>query len=210
MAMRTLSSRVQALAAAGAAQPIPLERAVDLEKYTDGEWFSYSAIPTWFQPVDAINARATYRLNKNKDMMLICNQQHVPTQEGWEAVAWNAAAVPTNQNNSTLRLRMAGQYWILELDEDYLWAVVGSPGRTTLWVLTREPGKWPAKSKHSYEQVLEIIEQVHKYDINLLEPTVHDTSVTGALPPAEFPDTSMGANTAERVSHELRRIVRLV
>jgi apolipoprotein D and lipocalin family protein len=32
-----------------------------------------------------------------------------------------------------------GNYWIIDLDPDYKWAVVGEPGRRYLWVLSREP-----------------------------------------------------------------------
>jgi apolipoprotein D and lipocalin family protein len=30
-------------------------------------------------------------------------------------------------------------YWVIELDPDYRWAVVGSPSRKYLWVLSRTP-----------------------------------------------------------------------
>jgi apolipoprotein D and lipocalin family protein len=32
-----------------------------------------------------------------------------------------------------------GDYWILELADDYSWAVVGSPDRNYLWILSRTP-----------------------------------------------------------------------
>ncbi len=32
-----------------------------------------------------------------------------------------------------------GDYWILGLADDYSWAVVGSPDRDYLWVLSRTP-----------------------------------------------------------------------
>ncbi len=30
-------------------------------------------------------------------------------------------------------------YWIIDLDPEYRWAVVGEPGRDYLWVLSRDP-----------------------------------------------------------------------
>ena len=30
-------------------------------------------------------------------------------------------------------------YWVIELDPDYQWAVVGSPSRKYLWILSRAP-----------------------------------------------------------------------
>jgi len=32
-----------------------------------------------------------------------------------------------------------GDYWIIDLDEDYRWAVVGEPARRYLWILSRSP-----------------------------------------------------------------------
>ncbi|HTH68285.1 MAG TPA: lipocalin family protein, partial [Rhodanobacter sp.] len=30
-------------------------------------------------------------------------------------------------------------YWVIEVDADYQWAVIGSPGRKHLWILSRRP-----------------------------------------------------------------------
>jgi len=32
-----------------------------------------------------------------------------------------------------------GAYWIIDLDPDYRWAVVGVPDRKYLWILSRTP-----------------------------------------------------------------------
>jgi apolipoprotein D and lipocalin family protein len=32
-----------------------------------------------------------------------------------------------------------GDDWILELDPDYRWALIGEPGRSYAWILAREP-----------------------------------------------------------------------
>jgi apolipoprotein D and lipocalin family protein len=32
-----------------------------------------------------------------------------------------------------------GDYWIIDLDPDYRWAVVGEPKRKYLWILSRTP-----------------------------------------------------------------------
>mgnify|MGYP000116725813 CR=1 FL=1 len=32
-----------------------------------------------------------------------------------------------------------GHYWIIDLDPDYRWAVVGGPKRKYLWILSRTP-----------------------------------------------------------------------
>ena len=46
-------------------------------------------------------------------------------------------------NNARLRVSFFwpffGDYWVIGLDPDYRWAVVGEPGRRWLWVLSRTP-----------------------------------------------------------------------
>lgn len=41
-------------------------------------------------------------------------------------------------------------YWIVDLDPDYQWALVGSPKRDQLWVISRKPALDPAV----YDQIL--------------------------------------------------------
>ncbi|MBX9702118.1 MAG: lipocalin family protein, partial [Acetobacteraceae bacterium] len=36
-----------------------------------------------------------------------------------------------------------GDYWVLGLDPDYRWAVVGDPSRRWLWILSRTPAMAP-------------------------------------------------------------------
>ena len=46
-------------------------------------------------------------------------------------------------NNSRLKVSffwpLKSDYWVLGLDADYRWAVVGNPNRKYLWVLSRTP-----------------------------------------------------------------------
>ncbi len=45
-----------------------------------------------------------------------------------------------------------GDYWIIGLGPDYTWAVVGTPSREHLWILSRTP----AMSASSYDRAIEI------------------------------------------------------
>ena len=53
-----------------------------------------------------------------------------------------------------------GNYWIIDLDPDYKWAVVGEPGRKYLWVLSREP----RLDDTLYEKILDRAKQ-QGYDV---------------------------------------------
>ena len=39
----------------------------------------------------------------------------------------------------TFQWPFRGDYWIIDLDRDYRWAVVGHPSRDYLWILSRTP-----------------------------------------------------------------------
>lgn len=54
---------------------------------------------------------------------------------------------------------------MLELDPDYRWAVVGTPGRGLLWILARER----QMSGADYEHVLALIER-QGYDRTKINP----------------------------------------
>ena len=62
-----------------------------------------------------------------------------------EGVAW-----VTDENKSLAKLKVQffwpfrGDYWIIELDPEYRYAVVGHPSRDYLWILARTPTMDPA------------------------------------------------------------------
>jgi apolipoprotein D and lipocalin family protein len=49
----------------------------------------------------------------------------------------------------------SGDYWIIQLGEQYEYAVVGHPDRKTLWILSRTPEMQP----EVYERILVRLEQ---------------------------------------------------
>ncbi len=46
-------------------------------------------------------------------------------------------------NPAKLKVRFfwpfSGDYWVVALDEDYRWSIVGEPSRQYLWILARTP-----------------------------------------------------------------------
>ncbi len=81
--------------------------------------------------------------------------------------ATGKAKIVDKKTNAKLKVRFApswlswlpqvwGKYWILDLDKDYQYAVVGDPGRDYLWVLSREPELDTA----NYEDILDKVEKM--------------------------------------------------
>ena len=64
---------------------------------------------------------------------------------------------------------MWGDYWVLGLDPEYRWAVVGTPDREYLWILARSPDLPDA----DYQAALSIAAS-QGFDITRTARTPHD------------------------------------
>jgi apolipoprotein D and lipocalin family protein len=124
---------------------------VDLGRYV-GEWFEIARFPNRFQRRCAGDVRATYAMRADGRIDVV-NQCRAA--DGSLAEARGVARV-VDERSAKLKVRFApavlsflpfvwGDYWILGLAEDYSWAVVGSPDRGYLWVLSRTPTLDPAR-----------------------------------------------------------------
>jgi apolipoprotein D and lipocalin family protein len=124
-------------------QRIQTVGAVDLDRYA-GTWFEIARYPNRFQRDCTGDVTATYsrRDDGRIDVLNRCQ-----TEEG-EISAHGIARVTDPGSNATLKVRFApgflsflpfvwGDYWVIGLADDYSWAVVGSPDRKYLWILSR-------------------------------------------------------------------------
>jgi apolipoprotein D and lipocalin family protein len=64
------------------------------------------------------------------------------TEEGHDE-ATGSATVVQGSNNARLKVSFfwpfRADYWLIGLDSEYRWAVVGNPNRKYLWILSRTP-----------------------------------------------------------------------
>ncbi|MBJ6979917.1 lipocalin family protein [Luteimonas sp. MC1895] len=125
-------------------QAVEAVPAVDLERYA-GTWYEQAHLPLFFQRNCVANTTASYSL-RDDGRIDVVNQCDTDTGERIEA---RAIARKVEGSTSKLEVRFApaflsflpavwGDYWIIDLDPDYRWAVVGSPDRKYLWFLTRD------------------------------------------------------------------------
>ena len=117
---------------------------VDLERYV-GTWYEQAHLPLFFQRNCVANTTARYALREDGRIDVV-NQCDDKDGKRIEATA---IARRVGESTSKLEVRFApaflsflpvvwGDYWILDLDPGYRWAIVGSPDRKYLWFLTRE------------------------------------------------------------------------
>ncbi len=131
------------VAAAGAPRTVAQ---VDLSRYL-GKWYEIARYPNRFQNFCAGDVTATYE-QEQPDRLKVVNR--CVNREGELKAAEGVARVVAGSGGARLKVRFApgflsflpfvwGDYWILELDPDYQWVVVGSPDRKYLWILSRRP-----------------------------------------------------------------------
>lgn len=149
------------------AQKTPNELAavpkVDLKRYA-GKWFEIARYPNKFQEKCAGNTTATYTLKANNKIEVLneCLKKNGVT----DRAKGNAKIIDKN-TNAKLEVRFApaflsfipavwGDYWIIDLDDDYKYAAVGDPQRKYLWILSRTPELDDA----TYQNILRRVEKL--------------------------------------------------
>jgi len=120
----------------------PLETVahVDLSRYV-GTWYEIAHFPQSFQR-GCTATTATYTLRDDGDLDVL-NRCREDSLDGKEKSALGRARVVDGTTNAKLEVSffrpLWGDYWIIELADDYSYAVIGHPSRDYLWILARTP-----------------------------------------------------------------------
>ncbi len=108
---------------------------VELEKYL-GKWYEIAHLPAKFQE-GCNETTATYTLLDN-GVISVLNECK---KNGKMKLAKGKAKVVDKTTNAKLKVTFFwpfyGDYWIIKLGDDYSYAVVGTPNRKYLWILSR-------------------------------------------------------------------------
>jgi apolipoprotein D and lipocalin family protein len=173
MTMRTLILAATLIATGCASNPSGTTELrtvphVDLARYL-GKWYEIGTIPSWFQK-DCVGATANYSLREDGDIR-VDNACREKTLDGPERSIVGKAWVTDKTTNAKLDVQFfwpfSGAYWIIELDPEYRYAVVGHPSRNYLWILSRTP----QISDELYERLLGKARQ-QGYDISRVKRTL--------------------------------------
>ena len=118
--------------------PVASVAAVDLARYA-GKWFEIASFPMFFQRHCVGDSSAHYAPGADGRVEVT---NRCRTDGGFDE-AKGVANVVEGWRNSRLKVSFfwpfKADYWVLGLDDDYRWAVVGNPNRKYLWVLSRTP-----------------------------------------------------------------------
>lgn len=111
---------------------------VDLDKYK-GTWYEIARLPNSFEK-GLTCVTATYSL-KDNGKIAVLNKGYAAEPKGKWKTANGTAWVPDEAYPGRLKVTFfwpfAGNYYILALDENYQYVLVGDPSRKYLWVLAR-------------------------------------------------------------------------
>lgn len=120
--------------------PLPTAPRVDLDKY-EGRWYEIARLPQRFEK-GCHCVYAEYKQNP-EGYVEVRNACRKGGSEGKLDVAKGKAFPVEGSHNSKLKVQFfwpfKGDYWILELDPGYQHALVGTPNRGSLWILSRTP-----------------------------------------------------------------------
>lgn len=125
------------------AEPVTVD-SVDLSRYI-GTWYEIAKIPNTFQKKCARNTTATYTLRDDGEIDVV---NRCEESDGSENVANGIAKIVDPKTNAKLEVSFVrilgiqlfwGDYWIIGLDRNYRYAVVGTPSRKYGWILSRMP-----------------------------------------------------------------------
>lgn len=119
--------------------PLTPVAAVDVGRYL-GRWYEVARYPNGFQK-DCEAVTATY--SKREDGLIRVVNACGAIEGSRARVAVGRAKVVDPVTNAMLKVSFFGpfwgDYWIVDLKDDYSRAIVGEPSGRYLWVLAREP-----------------------------------------------------------------------
>ncbi len=129
--------------AAKGAEELKTVASVDLGRYM-GRWYEIARLPNRFQKDCAGEVTATYAKQPDGKLSVVnaCRKA--------DGSMMSATGVARRVGDAKLKVRFApawlswlpmvwGDYWVIDLADDYSWAVVGEPKREYFWILSRAP-----------------------------------------------------------------------
>lgn len=142
---------------------------VDITRYV-GKWYEIASFPQRFQK-GCHCTTAEYTLT-DRDYVIVENRCNKNSINGPESYIKGKAFIVKNSGNAKLKVQFfwpfRGKYWIIDLADDYSYAVVGHPNRKYLWILSRTP-EIDAKI---YNDILRRIEE-KGFEVEKLKKTIH-------------------------------------
>jgi apolipoprotein D and lipocalin family protein len=132
-------------------QPLETVPNVDLKKYA-GKWYEIASYPQRFQK-GCHCTTAEYTLSE-KGFVIVENRCNRDSINGKQSYIKGKAFIEKNSGNAKLKVQFLwpfrGKYWIIDLADDYSYAVVSHPNKKYLWILSRTS----KMNEETYQQII--------------------------------------------------------
>ncbi|MEW6652941.1 MAG: lipocalin family protein [Bacteroidota bacterium] len=143
---------------------------VDVQRYL-GKWYEIASLPNNFQKGCSCSS-AEYSMIDSTTIRVV----NKCFKEGKLDDVNGKAFVVEGSGNSKLKVQFfwpfRGDYWIIDLDKNnYSYAVVGTPSRKYMWILSRTP----MMEESLYSSILEK-SKANGFDVNKVVMTKQDCS----------------------------------
>lgn len=149
------------------AQPLQTVPSVDLQKYT-GKWYEIASFPQYFQK-GCHCTTAKYTLS-DMGFIIVENQCNKDSINGKLSYIKGKAFVEAGSGNAKLKVQFfwpfKAKYWIIDLADDYSYAVVSHPNKKYLWILSRTS----KMDDLVYQQIISRL-KAKGFDLSLLQKT---------------------------------------
>ncbi|XP_075475163.1 temperature-induced lipocalin-1-like [Primulina tabacum] len=150
-------------------------KGLNVERYM-GRWYEIASFPSFFQPKNGVDTRATYTLNPDGTVHVLNETWTGGKRDYIEGTAWKA---DPKSDEAKLKVKfyvppflpiipVTGDYWVLYIDEDYQYALIGQPSRRYLWILCRQS----SLDEETYNLLVEKANE-EGYDVSKLHKTTH-------------------------------------
>jgi apolipoprotein D and lipocalin family protein len=157
---------------------------VDLKRYS-GKWFEIARYENKFQKQCVGNTTATYTVKANGKIEVV---NECLKKNGEIERAKGEARIVDKNTNAKLEVRFAppalsfipavwGDYWIVELDDNYQYTVVSDPKRKYFWILSRTP----EISDATYQNILRRAEKLGFDPAKVIKTPQKIEAVKGAV-----------------------------
>jgi apolipoprotein D and lipocalin family protein len=119
-------------------QPLKTVGHVDLGSY-QGKWYEIGRLPLSWENKCASDVTASYYLKGDGGVAVLnsCRKADGKLTESRGSAERRSGDLSGAKLRVTFFWPIAADYWVLQLDPSYQWALVGTPNRKYLWILSR-------------------------------------------------------------------------
>eukprot|EP01017_Pseudomicrothorax_dubius_P041691 TRINITY_DN6696_c0_g1_i1.p1 TRINITY_DN6696_c0_g1~~TRINITY_DN6696_c0_g1_i1.p1 ORF type:complete len:158 (-),score=27.13 TRINITY_DN6696_c0_g1_i1:99-572(-) len=140
---------------------------VDLTKY-QGLWYQIETNSYFSRDYDCVTAKYTPQADGTIEVFNRCRK---PNSDQWKDIT--GKAWPVDETNAKLKVQffwpIRADYWIMDLDADYQWALVLTPSVGEAWILARTPNLDEGIIKRLEEEIVSF-----GLDLSKFKRTHHD------------------------------------